>query len=132
MLDLGEINGEIVEVKKFMFVDDISIDIDLSLPKEELQKVIELNPQYVRGYLDLAIIYLGLKKATKALPLLKKSIEIDPGSAEAYSSLAMAYSSLEEFNESMGYLRKCLPRMVNRRFTPRCRMVLSLIRTPLS
>jgi len=63
---------------------------------ENLQKVIQLQPDFANAYLHLGAAYYALGQPEQAIDHIQKHIKLQPGSAVAYISLGNVYASMEQ------------------------------------
>jgi TolB-like protein/DNA-binding winged helix-turn-helix (wHTH) protein len=68
-----------------------------TLAERQFQKVIEINPDFARGYSSLAVLYMLLMgQFDKALPLANKAVELDPGNHSYKMILVYLHIQLED------------------------------------
>jgi len=73
---------------------------------EELQKAIEISPEYAKAYNLLGIIYASLGESQEAITYFQEAIELKPKYAEACSNLAAIYQSLGRYQEAITHYQK--------------------------
>lgn len=76
--------------------------------KKAAEKVIEVNPNYYRGYTLLASAYQRDEDYASAIKEYKKALAIDSAEASIYSGLAYAYSRIDSFDLSNELYKKVL------------------------
>ena len=64
---------------------------DFAAVESELQKALEINPQFGAAYLQLGVLYSAKKNIPDAVAALKKAVEIMPLPDEAHYRLAELY-----------------------------------------
>jgi len=67
--------------------------MEFGLAMSDCDKCIELNPQFIKGYLRKAAV-LKIDKPVEAKAVYEKALEIDPSNAEAKQGLAHCQSSM--------------------------------------
>jgi len=72
-------------------------------------RAIQLDPTYVRAYIDRSFVYSRLGNYQQVFNDANKSIELDPGNAMAYVNRGVAYSklgnnqrSIDDYNKAIG------------------------------
>lgn len=73
---------------------------------EYLIRSLEINPDYLRGYLDLAIILRNQKKYDEAIAWFKKANELDPQNHRAWIELGTTYLLKEDPDTAISMLEK--------------------------
>ena len=64
---------------------------------DELNKTIQLNPQFKEAYLDRATAKLSLKQYEEAIEDYNKYLELDPENANAYNDRGLSYFNLGKY-----------------------------------
>jgi TolB-like protein/cytochrome c-type biogenesis protein CcmH/NrfG len=78
---------------------------------KQFEHVIEIDPEFVNGYLGLAQIYSNhLDRQTEALELYRKAMELDPGNLGSRLNLGWAYFSLGRTDEAMKAFKETIDR----------------------
>lgn len=67
------------------------LNLDLTTAQAQLEKVVELRPEYTDAYKNLGIIYFNLKQMDNAVKILEKGLEFSQDSPEYYRLLGSAY-----------------------------------------
>ncbi|MEI8378199.1 MAG: tetratricopeptide repeat protein [bacterium] len=67
------------------------LNLDLETAKLQLQKVLELRPEYLDAYKNLGVIYFNLKQIDKAVEILEKGVQYSQDAPEYYRLFASAY-----------------------------------------
>lgn len=67
------------------------LNLDLQTAKLQLQKVLELRPEYLDAYKNLGVIYFNLKQIDKAVEILEKGLQYSQDAPEYYRLFASAY-----------------------------------------
>ena len=68
---------------------------------KELQKAIELNPDYKEAYWAIGFLYSDLNKTDDAIKIFKQVIQIDKNSPEAWNNLGLILARCERYNEAI-------------------------------
>ena len=79
---------------------------DLGLKEKELslyQRVIEIDPDFYRAYLNLAITLGEIGRISEAITVLERVIVIKPDYAKAYNQLGVAYEVMRNPKKSIVY-----------------------------
>jgi len=74
----------------------------------DLDRAIELNPQYTDAYHNRGAIYLDLKDYSRAVVELDRAIELNPKDALAYSNRGIAYRSLKDSQRALADLDRAI------------------------
>jgi tetratricopeptide (TPR) repeat protein len=84
-------------------------------------KAIQLDPKYVRAYIDRSFVYNRLGNYQQCFNDANKAIELDPGDARAYVNRGVAYSRLgnaqlaiNDYNKAIGLNPRYALAYVNR------------------
>ncbi len=75
---------------------------------KELQKAIEISPDYPKAYNILGIVYAALGNSEQAIAYFQKAIEISPKYAEACYNLAAVYHALGQYPEAITHYQKVI------------------------
>lgn len=67
------------------------LNLDLETAQTQLEKVVELRPEYTDAYKNLGVLYFNKKQNDKAAQILEKGLESAGDSVEYYRLLASAY-----------------------------------------
>ncbi|MCW8796964.1 MAG: tetratricopeptide repeat protein, partial [Chlorobium sp.] len=62
-----------------------------------LEKVLEIDPEYVDAYCLLGDVYIDIGKYDKAREMIEKALELDPDGAEPHCKMAMYCLSQGDF-----------------------------------
>lgn len=81
-------------------------ELDKAIP--ELQKAVEINPDFVEGYCDLGAVYAQQGKPDEAMAYYQKALEINPGYPETHYNLANLLASQRRSDEAMTHYQKAL------------------------
>lgn len=81
---------------------------DLAKAVQAYHKVLELEPNYVEAYNNLAIVYQEMGDLEKARLAYQKSIELNPRYEKAYNNLGILLYLQERYEESIGAFQKAL------------------------
>jgi tetratricopeptide (TPR) repeat protein len=72
------------------------------------EQALEVNPQAIEIYYNLANAYLVTGESQKAAEYLEKLIKVSPNDLEIMFSLAVAYQSLGRHSEAVGYFKEVI------------------------
>lgn len=75
---------------------------------EQLQKIIEKNPNYAPAYSNLGAAYYGKGKLDKAIEATRKAIEINPNDKTTHGNLGNAYTDLKRYDEAIAEHKKAI------------------------
>ena len=81
---------------------------DLGKAVQAYNKVLELEPNYVEAYNNLAIVYQEMGDLEKARLAYQKSIELNPRYEKAYNNLGILLYIQGRYEESIGAFQKAL------------------------
>ena len=81
---------------------------DLAKAVQAYHKVLELEPNYVEAYNNLAIVYQEMGDLEKARLAYQKSIELNPRYEKAHNNLGILFYLQERYEESIGAFQKAL------------------------
>ena len=70
--------------------------------------VVDINPNDVIAWLNLANSYSGNKKHKKAIESLERALEIDPYNAIVLKELGIIYNEISNYDEAIKALKKAL------------------------
>ncbi len=73
-----------------------------------LERVLELDPNYYDGWVQLGSHYLALGQSDKAAGALQHALEIQPGSAQALTELGDTYAQANQVEQAVLHYRKAL------------------------
>jgi tetratricopeptide (TPR) repeat protein len=74
---------------------------DVTRAQDNLKKALAMDPKFTRGWLQLAVIYIGLAANSDAIATFQKAIDSDPSSATCRRLLAFALMGLNRLDESI-------------------------------
>jgi Flp pilus assembly protein TadD len=83
-------------------------DKDYDRAIDSFMRAIQIDPQYVRGYVNLAIIYKRNEDYESALSYLEKAFEIDPTLVDIYTNLSDIYRLQGNFEKAKIYADKAI------------------------
>lgn len=86
---------------------------DFQKAQTDLQKAVELEPQFAEAHYNLGIVYTDLDRPQKALPHLEKAHNLDPGILNYTVALAQAYASAEQYSKARGMFQEVVARQPN-------------------
>jgi len=86
------------------------LNLDLETAKLQLEKVLELRPEYLDAYKNLGVIYFNLKQMDKAVDILQKGVQYAQDSPEYYRLFASAYIVSRQNQEAADLLESFLER----------------------
>ena len=72
------------------------------------EKSIELLPDFVSSYINLAVCYCRKFKVEEGMKYAKKAIEINPHMYKPYATLGSCYRELGQYEEAVENYKKCL------------------------
>jgi tetratricopeptide (TPR) repeat protein len=78
---------------------------DLRGAENLYQKVLTLDPGYVRALNNLGVIYMGQKKRGKAIAVFGRAVVLKKDYVDPYYNLACLYAQTNEIDESLWYLK---------------------------
>ncbi len=83
---------------------------DYKLAKNNLEKVIKLNPNFEEAYSNLALLLVNnFQEYEKAKQYYEKAIELNPNFAAAYSNLALLLvNNFQEYEKAKQYYEKAI------------------------
>jgi tetratricopeptide (TPR) repeat protein len=81
---------------------------DYAIAIVDLDKAIELTPDYAMAYSNRSVAYSGLGKYDKAIADLNKAIELNPYYAIAYFNRGIIYGRLGKYDEAIADLNKAI------------------------
>lgn len=94
------LNEESLKLKKTIGYDSIN--------EESFKKAIELDPENVRAYRQLAWLYKGQGRFSEFEESFKKAIELNPKNGMGYAELARFYKEQGRFSESEKSFKKAI------------------------
>jgi tetratricopeptide (TPR) repeat protein len=65
------------------------------------EQAIWLDPTYVNGYVNKAIIFSHFKRRDKAVEAIEQALQLDPNSARAYSGKVFVLMNLRRYEEAL-------------------------------
>lgn len=71
-------------------------------------RAVQVDPNYIRGYVNLAIIYKKLQDFQEAINYLQKAREIDPNLVDIYTNLSDIYRQQGNFEKAKEYADKAI------------------------
>lgn len=71
-------------------------------------RAIEADPNYVRGYVNLAVLYKKLQDFEAAIGYLEKAREIEPGLVDIYTNLSDIYRLQGDYEKAKVYADKAI------------------------
>ncbi|HET9868900.1 MAG TPA: tetratricopeptide repeat protein, partial [bacterium] len=74
---------------------------DSSKALKEIQKALDIDPNYREAYTAMGFIYSDLGQAEDAITAFKKATVIDHSSTEAWNNLGLAYARAERYNDAI-------------------------------
>ena len=72
------------------------------------EKSIELLPDFVSSYINLAVCYSRKFRVEEGMKYAKKAIEINPHMYEPYATLGSCYRELGQYEDAVENYKKCL------------------------
>ena len=72
------------------------------------QKILALDPNYVKAHNNLGIIFQDLGDFQKAKSCCEKAIEIDPNYIDAYNNLGFIFKDLGDFQKAKSCYEKAI------------------------
>src|SRR4029077_6921484 len=81
----------------------------------ELQKAVELGPNFVGAFFDLANAYAAREQHAEAVPLYVRVIRLQPSHAAAHARMANSLQHLERLDDALTQYREAIrlePNMV--------------------
>jgi len=89
------------------------INLDLTTAQNQLERVIELRPEYADAYKNLGVLYFNQKQNEKAAQTLEKGFEFANDSVEYCRLLASAYIVSQQNQKAVELLEAFLERTQN-------------------
>lgn len=86
------------------------LNLDLETARIQLEKVLELRPEYTDAYKNLGIVYFNLKQIDNAVKTLEKGLKFAQDSPEYYRLLASAYIVAKQNQDAATLLEEFLKR----------------------
>jgi len=80
--------------------------IDGSL--EQYKRAIQLDPESVESYSNLAWLYVRMKKYDKAVVIFKKALDLQPDNLNSLNNLGWLHVMMEKDEEALEYFMKAL------------------------
>src|SRR5438132_7296624 len=92
-----------------------TLELDLDRAIRELERAIQLNPNYATAHHWLALPLMGVRQFDRAIVEAKRAIELDPLSLICNSDLGWVYFNARRYDEAEAQARKTLE--MDSRFT---------------
>ncbi len=73
-----------------------------------IDRAIELNPNELDFYIDLAKNYCALKQYKKAESIYKKAVLIDPNNSNTYFQIGICFKKNKDYKNALFYLKKAI------------------------
>jgi tetratricopeptide (TPR) repeat protein len=104
MVDEGNVSKEI-----YFYLGNASYETgDVNGAIIAFSRAIELDPQYFKAIVNLALMYDEQQKFSLAIETFEKAAEIEPQNPDVWSHLGNAYYGQGEYPKAMEYYRKAL------------------------
>ncbi len=75
---------------------------------DDLNKTLELNPEFTDVYKDLAEIYIQMKNFKGAEEYFNKALKIDPKNSYIWSAIGVSYAMRKQYETSIEYFDKAI------------------------
>ncbi|MDG2468289.1 MAG: tetratricopeptide repeat protein [Pirellulaceae bacterium] len=72
---------------------------------DKLNKALEIDPDFVRAHLALAVVYFRLKDADKSCYHGKKAVELEPDDVFNYTALSVTYQRAWQLTQDNKYIQ---------------------------
>jgi tetratricopeptide (TPR) repeat protein len=86
------------------------LNLDLNTAKTQLEKVVELRPEFVDAYKNLGIVYFNLKQNRQAAEILEKGLEYANDAVDYYRLLASSYIVSKQNQKAVDLLESFMER----------------------
>lgn len=73
---------------------------------QKLQEVLEKDPNYVRAYLGLSVLYHKIGHHEQSVAAAEKAVQLEPDDAFNYTALSVTYQRAFEGTRDPAYIQK--------------------------
>ncbi len=88
------------------FWDNLGIETkDNNKAIEYYKKAIELNPEFIKPYINLGVTYRELGRHEESINWFQKALKLEPNNGSDYDSIGLEYSKLKKYKEAMPYFQ---------------------------